>query len=268
MRQVCPKVSSGVSPIKITEQSLKSLFIEMFYNDTLLAVGTGFVVFAQRGPVLVTNRHNVTGRDQNSGQPLDSRNGGVPNRLVIHHHVLGATGRVAPTSESLYADGDPHGGQPLWIEHPRLGSRADFVALPLTDTSGRQMFAYRPASPGHAIHVGIADPVSVVGFPFGVRSGGTLPVWATGFVATEPDIDHDDLPQILIDCRTRRGQSGSAVIAYRSGGGVAMERGGSATFSGPVSKFIGIYSGRINPESDLGIVWKASAIAELIAAVG
>lgn len=29
-------------------------------------------------------------------------------------------------------------------------------------------------------------------------------------------------------------------------------------------RFLGIYSGRINPESDLGIVWKASAVAEIV----
>lgn len=29
-------------------------------------------------------------------------------------------------------------------------------------------------------------------------------------------------------------------------------------------RFIGIYSGRINSESDLGLVWKASAIQQLV----
>ena len=43
-----------------------------------------------------------------------------------------------------------------------------------------------------------------------------------------------------------------------------MKDGSSAVFSGPVQKFIGIYSGRINTESDLGIVWKAESIAELV----
>lgn len=74
----------------------------------------------------------------------------------------------------------------------------------------------------------------------------------------------DNLPIQLIDCRTRQGQSGSPVIAYRAGGSVAMADGSSAIFTGPVERFIGIYSGRINAESDLGIVWKASAINELI----
>jgi hypothetical protein len=106
--------------------------------------------------------------------------------------------------------------------------------------------------------------VSVVGFPFGKTGGGSLGIWATGFMASEPSVDYDGLPVFLIDCRSRQGQSGSPVIAYRSGGMVAMADGGSAAFSGAVCRFLGIYSGRINAESDLGIVWKASAIKELV----
>jgi hypothetical protein len=48
---------------------------------------------------------------------------------------------------------------------------------------------------------------------------------------------------------------------------VAMSDGGSAAFGGPVWKFLGIYSGRINAQSDLGIVWKASAIDQLVQAL-
>jgi hypothetical protein len=35
----------------------------------------------------------------------------------------------------------------------------------------------------------------------------------------------------------------------------------------PVTRFLGIYSGRINKDSDIGIVWKAEAIRELIESV-
>lgn len=109
-----------------------------------------------------------------------------------------------------------------------------------------------------------AESISVVGFPFGLQAGGSLAVWATGFVASEPQIDFNNLPVFLIDCRTRPGQSGSAVIIHRNGGSVAMQDGSSAIFSGPVTKFQGVYSGRINDQSDLGIVWKATAVAELV----
>jgi hypothetical protein len=156
------------------------------------------------------------------------------------------------------------GGQPLWIEHPTLGERADFVALPLTQLNDVEISPYDLNNTGPDIFVGPADSLSVIGFPFGIQAGGSLAVWATGFMASEPDINLGNLPVFLIDCRSRQGQSGSAVIAYRSGGMVAMANGGSAAFGGPVYKFLGIYSGRINQESDLGIVWKASAIKELI----
>jgi hypothetical protein len=86
-------------------------------------------------------------------------------------------------------------------------------------------------------------------------------------MASESFVNFRDLPVFLVDCRTRQGQSGSAVIAYRSGGMVAMEDGSSAAFNGPVTKFLGIYSGRINSESDLGIVWKSSAILELVESI-
>ena len=78
------------------------------------------------------------------------------------------------------------------------------------------------------------------------------------------DIDFRDLPVFLIDSRTRPGQAGSAVIAYRSGGSVAMTGGATAMFGGPASRFLGIYSGRINDQSDLGLVWKATALRDLV----
>lgn len=101
-------------------------------------------------------------------------------------------------------------------------------------------------------------------FPFGLDGGGLLAIWATGFMATDPEVDYNNQPTFLIDCRARPGQSGSAVIAHRNGGMVALEGGGTAAFSGPVTRFLGIYSGRINEQSDLGIVWKASSIKELL----
>ena len=46
-----------------------------------------------------------------------------------------------------------------------------------------------------------------------------------------------------------------------------MEGGGVRIGPGQTTKFFGIYSGRINDQSDLGKVWKASAVAELLAVV-
>lgn len=148
------------------------------------------------------------------------------------------------------------------MEHPTGGGNFDFVALPLSDTDGIDAFCYDPKHTGVNLMVGPSDVVSVVGFPFGLSTGGALAIWATGFVASEPFLSNE--PNFLIDCRARPGQSGSAVLSYSSGGAAATDDGGTSIFGGPVFRFLGIYSGRINDQSDLGIVWKASALQELV----
>lgn len=109
-----------------------------------------------------------------------------------------------------------------------------------------------------------SDIISVVGFPFGISINGRMAIWATGFVASETDLDS---PIFLIDSRTRPGQSGSAVIAQRNGGAFSQKDGSTSIITGTTTQFLGIYSGRINKESDIGIVWKASAIKELIESI-
>lgn len=46
-----------------------------------------------------------------------------------------------------------------------------------------------------------------------------------------------------------------------------MRDGSTAMITGEFSRIMGIYSGRINKDSDLGIVWKTSAIVEMINAL-
>ncbi|MFG0787908.1 trypsin-like peptidase domain-containing protein [Delftia tsuruhatensis] len=247
--------------VNIALPSVQSLLIEMRFNGQAIATGTGFVVKTSKGPHLITNRHNVTGRNQITDAPL-SPTGGIPNEVVINHNRSNALGQWVIKKEDLYI-----GETPRWREHPTLGAKADFVALPLIDLTGVETYPYDLENSGPDIFVGAADTVSVIGFPFGLTAGGSLAIWATGFIASEPGVDFNNLPIQLIDCRSRQGQSGSPVIAYRSGGVVAMADGGAAAFNGPVFKFIGIYCGRINSESDIGIVWKASAVQQLIASI-
>ena len=241
-----------VSILHIARPSVQSLLIEMQFNGQPLSTGTAFVVQAASGPHLITNRHNVTGRHQETNAPLSST-GGIPTDVVVIHNRQGQLGQWVARPEPLYA-----AALPRWREHPVLGSNADFVALPLSNLTDVDLHPYDPGN------VGPADSVSVIGFPFGMTAGGAFGVWATGFLASEPDVDFNNLPIQLIDCRSRQGQSGSPVIAYRSGGLVGMVGGGASAFGAPVWKFIGIYSGRINSESDIGIVWKASAIQQLV----
>lgn len=43
-----------------------------------------------------------------------------------------------------------------------------------------------------------------------------------------------------------------------------MADGSTAVEGGPVEELLGVYSGRINEQSDLGIVWKPTVILQII----
>ncbi len=240
--------------------SVQSLLIEMGAKSQKVSSGTGFVANSKKGPVLITNWHNLAGRHPETKQPM-SPTGAIPDEINILHNKTKSLGNWVRIREPLYAN-----GKPRWVEHPRFAEEVDVVALPLTNLTDVELFPH-DITGGQKIRIGPAEPLSVIGFPFGLQAGGSLAVWATGFFASEPDIDFRDLPLMLIDCRTREGQSGSAVIAYRSGGAVSMEDGSTAIMNGPSQRFLGCYSGRISKESDLGLVWKARAVQEVIDAI-
>lgn len=186
--------------------------------------------------------------------------GAVPDRIRILHNVAGQLGSWTWKQEMLY----DAAASPRWREHSHYQRDVDVVALPLADLDQVAIYAHDPWATGPGIAIAVAGGVSIVGFPFGLSGGAGLGVWVQGTIATEPAIDFGGLPRFLIDSRTRQGQSGSPVIAYSAGGAVPLQNGGTAVFGGPVEQFLGVYSGRINEQSDLGFVWKAIAVREIV----
>jgi hypothetical protein len=238
-------------------QSLQSLFIEMLVGDNRLATGTAFCVQTPRGHALITNRHNVTGRHQTTGQPL-SNTGGLPDSIRVHYNERAQLGSWIPIEHSLY---DMQGNH-LWREHPVLGPTADFVALPVNLPDGIDPYPYSLGVPQQELKVSPSEVVSIIGFPLGFAAGGLLGVWVSGFVASEMEVDYENLPVFLVDCRGRPGQSGSPVIMFRVG--MCRLANGDMVAGGPFFELLGIYSGRLSEASDLGRVWKRSAIKELV----
>ena len=117
---------------------------------------------------------------------------------------------------------------------------------------------------GGLVAIGPSSQLSIIGFPFGRTGGGAFGIWVQGTVATEPAVNFDDLPCFLIDSRTRSGQSGSPVIFYQNGGSIPTSDGGVVVSAAAVEELLGVYSGRISPESDLGVVWRREVIRDII----
>jgi hypothetical protein len=113
--------------------------------------------------------------------------------------------------------------------------------------------------------------VFILGYPLNIRAGGAFPVWKRASIASEPEIDLDSLPQVLVDTATYKGMSGSPVIAkevyhYRGfDGDLHIDNNVGTHYT-----LVGVYSGRrFGPRgelSQLAVVWKARVIEEIIAA--
>ena len=71
--------------IGILKASVQSLYILFLYDDQPLYSGTGIIVMSQIGPLLVTNRHLLTGRSQESKSIL-APSGQIPNLIKIAHN--------------------------------------------------------------------------------------------------------------------------------------------------------------------------------------
>jgi hypothetical protein len=234
------------------------LLLLLRQGDNVVGTATGFVVTQHDVDVLVTNVHVLRGDAADPPVP--------PDNVMVMHNEAGRLGSHVPTIERLYDDD----GNPTWLEHPLVfGERVDVAGLRLRKIRGTDIYPHDLWKPDLGIALGVSEGVHIIGFPFGKTGGAALGlgIWVRGFIATEPRIGWNNLPCFLVDSRTRQGQSGSPVIFYQAGGGIPLAKGGVGLFGGVVEQFLGCYSGRINAESDLGIVWSKVAVQVVVSSV-
>ncbi len=243
--------------------SKTSLYIEQYFNEERLGVATGFVIEKEGYLYLATNWHVVTGKNPDTGKTL-SKTGGIPNALVIWHYKKSTSANTLewiPKKVQISED-DGMRIRKKWLEHPE-GKKIDVVLLPLKDIDQVQINKFNLDLASTNMITAPAMPLSIIGFPFGKTAGGRLPIWITGFIASEPDVDIDEKPLFYVNASGRSGLSGSPVVLRQSGGYHTTE-GNLIISSGYQTKFMGIYSGRICNESDICRIWKPIVIDQIL----
>lgn len=229
-----------------------------------LASATAFIILHNGKFYLITNWHVIAGRDPHTGQAL-SEHGGTPTKIEVWFVHIGGPGLTSwsPWTFDL-VDGE---GTPRWLEHPVHRRKVDAVALPIDIPGQLTPLPYvldAPSGQSMILRAEVSDWVNIIGFPFGESSAGYFAIWVKGAIASDMEIDHDQLPCFLIDSRTREGQSGSPVVAYAPPGPATLSNGTLALQETSIVRLLGVYSGRINRESDIGYVWKITAIREIL----
>lgn len=245
--------------VLIDPLSTQSLYLVLTKGNKELGRATGFVVEKNKKRYLITNWHVLSGRDPRTNQPIDP-NGETPDRVyVVHHAKKLGTWVAKPKPEMLY----DKRGERTWIEH-KNGRAVDVVALPLKNlTKDVQIHPLDLSLADADVVPQVAMSVSIIGFPLGLTSARLFPIWKTGHIASDPDLDYNSEPLFLIDATTRGGMSGSPVV-LRTTGGYKKKDGKYVSLSGPVTLFLGVYSGRIHKDSEIGKVWRPRLIKEML----
>jgi len=244
------------NPIRVDPLSATSLRVVPKFNEIELASATAFTTYWDEQPYLITNWHVLAGRNADTNKCLD-KSAAIPNALSVRFHAREKLG-VWNTVELPIFDKD---GAKLWLEHP-LGKRVDVVAIPLRDVGSIDIFPLDLKLADVDILAMPAMPVSVVGYPLGLSAGESWPIWKTGHIASDPDIDFEPgRPAFLIDATTRVGMSGAPVVLRLDS--YQQKSGGHVLAGGVTTRFMGVYAGRIHDESEIGRVWRPFVLSEL-----
>ena len=245
----------------IDEYSLTSSMLTLLCKGKEIGTATGFISVSQGRAFLITNWHVLSGRNCHTGQPI-SREHAIPDAVQLLLHVREPFGKIVLVTFQVLDEDD----NPRWIMHP-AGQEVDVAALELGDLA-KPIAAYSLPMPGQAedMRIQVSQDVFVLGYPNGISHNGIFPVWKRASIATEPEFDLLGGPFFLVDTATRQGMSGSPVIARSFGSYITQN--GDTGLGGVFTRFIGVYSGRLGAASQedgqLGVVWKASVIGEII----
>lgn len=262
-----------MQPRRVNEQeNFVPLKITTMFNDQEVAIGTAFHYLHKEKQYLVSNWHNATGREPKSNKPK-SPTLALPNRFKLSlPQRFKDDGNVVQLGWGdhpleLYEDADHL--KPKWLEHPVHGQKVDLIVLEVGGVEKTALqFANKVCDAKNVPRLRTGMDVFILGYPRGLTGGGKFPIWKRGSIATEPDIDVDDLPLMYVDTATREGMSGAPVFASENGTWWPEGKtGANDMVFGLGRRFLGVYSGRIGDDTflaQLAMVWKERAIIEII----
>ncbi len=290
---------------KMPENGIRSTYsqspfqIHMCDDEGVISTGSAFLYDFEGDTFIITNWHNFSGRHFLTREPLcKSRrtfplfiNAKLASFIFKGETLANGSFTTAATRVEIFCDREP-----LWYEHPILGSKCDLVALPFQRPDTCPEFMNTPVNKISRDRIPIepGGVVFIIGFPKSISVGIGLPIWKSGYIASEPHfgvtIDGEicsygglaggtNLPAFFIDSLTREGMSGSPVFAKYTGAWDQSDPYAGLDFDSPEfwkrndvvlggsgMEFIGCYSGRIGAREEgaaLGLCWPVSVINEI-----
>jgi Trypsin-like peptidase domain len=241
--------------------SISVLPIEMYFDNQIGGRGTCFLWSHFNEIYIVTNWHNLTGRNRLTGKN-NSDSALRPNRIAIKG-IKSTQSAIVPDQISIPLQ--TNNGY-NWLEHPEYRNKVDVACLRVEVGFDLRYLCLNETIVEN-IRVNVGDEVFILGFPLNISTDG-FPIWKRASIATEPDHNFGHLPKILVDTASISGMSGSPVIVRKSADFFLEDKTHVLGGMGINYKFVGVYSGRLNlgepRDPQLGEVWKIELVDEII----
>lgn len=278
--------------------------ILMYDRGGIISSGTAFNYEHDGKRFLITNWHNVSGRNFQTKEKLDVKTGRVPTHLICKiaqwcPENEGSVRQYSIMPRRIELFDDPSAMlDPLWLEHPELGSTCDVVAIEHAKPTSEPEFMHWPVNKISHMRIPVkpGQPAFIIGFPEALSTGYGLPIWKSGYIASEPYYSVTiggeltisgaragglSIPAFFIDSQTRRGMSGSPIFASFTGMWSTTDpyenvdpdepnfwnRADVALHATGI-EFAGVYSGRAPGQIDdaaLGLCWRKDVIDQICA---
>ncbi len=268
--------------LTVEHLSMLTTPIYLLKGDSVVSQGTGFYIVKEDTTTkqsllfLVTNYHVITG-----SAPIEAKQPIGDNIVFLFHKNPANPKDVKEVRYPLFTKTK----LPIWKSSSEYKD-ADIAIIPLPSTLYQDCSVYAIteewAKP--VIKVRPTSQLTLVGYPYGYYdTANSLPIWKTGSVASEPNINFDNKPLFVIDISAFPGMSGSPAFVVANG---AYEMETGPTTVGRVQQFMGVYASmqmlnekkfleqldaddkkpgiKISESLELGHVWKASLIFEII----
>lgn len=268
--------------LSVEHLSMLTTPIYLLKGDSVVSQGTGFYLVKQDTVnkeellFLITNYHVITGSAPNEGkQPIGD------NIMFLFHKNPANPKEVKQVRYPLFTKTKV----PVWKSSTKYKD-ADIAIIPLPTPLYKDcsVFAITEDWAKPVIKVRPTSQLTLVGYPYGYYdTTNSLPIWKTGSVASEPNVDFDSKPLFVIDISAFPGMSGSPAFVVANG---AYEMESGPTTVGRVQQFMGIYASmqmlnekkfleqldadekkpgiKLSESLELGHVWKASLIFEIV----
>lgn len=259
--------SKNIPKLTIDRLSYCAIPINLIFSKTDLTIASWTAFFYKKNSklFLITNRHNVTGINPITKEYLNKywcQPDTIQYVWLEHKQPYIKRNRY---NLKLYSDEAMM--KPRRYIHPEKGNQIDVIALEISSDQ-KEINAINDQDFDELKPI-VADNIYILWFPYNIKGSGNFPLWKRWTIATEPDIDIDNLPKILVDTASRSWMSWSPVIYRRNGLHNLWENWNlnDDSIIWEIQWFVWIYSWhiwKIGLEAQLWIVWKKQVIEEII----